>query len=205
MKNMIGLGGEEEEEGFRCDYHIDQSGSKKRLTLECTDCDITPSLNNQRCLQGVIDIMSEEVGVDTVILSHYEDTEYFGPAMELLNTLVDFMDSIEDFTMRDPVEKYFDYLEDGDRRKLKCHDCQFNPSMVFPKLRRKFSEGIQEFDREFNRMIREIDRVSYSHTECEECTFSTLQDLDYLKKEYDELYKMTVREIGKEQISEMNE
>lgn len=199
---MIGLGGEEEEEGFGCDFHIDQSGSKKRLIVECTECDIKPSLNNQRCLQGVLNILSEEMGVDTVILSHYEDTEYFGPAMDLLNNLVDFLDSIEDFTMRDPIEKYFDYLDDGSKRKLKCHDCQFNPSNVFPNLRNKFFEGIEEFENEFNRITQQIDSVSYSHTECEECTFSTLQDLDYLKKEYEELYKMTIREIGEGELEE---
>ncbi len=197
---MLGLGGEEEEEGFGCDYHIDQSGSKKHLVVECTECNIYPSLNDQRCLQGVLNILSEEMGIDTVVLSHYEDTEYFGPAMDLLNNLVDFLDSIEDFTMRNPVERYFDYLEDSSKKKLKCHECQFNPSKVFPNLRSKFSEGIEEFENEFNMVIQKIDRASYSHTECEECTFSTLQDLDYLKKEYEELYKMTMREIGEKNL-----
>ncbi|MFW6144780.1 MAG: hypothetical protein ACOC55_04340, partial [Candidatus Natronoplasma sp.] len=61
MKELIGLGGDdEEEEAFRCDYHIDQSGSKKRLVLECTDCDKAPSLNDQECLTSVLTIMSEE-------------------------------------------------------------------------------------------------------------------------------------------------
>lgn len=55
MKGLIGLEEEEEEEAFGCDYHIDQSGSKKRLVVECTDCNKTPSLNDQECLTVKLD------------------------------------------------------------------------------------------------------------------------------------------------------
>ncbi|GEM_PF-2068532 len=202
VKGLMGLGGEEEEDLFGCDYHIDQSGSKKRLVLECTDCNKAPSLNDQECLTSVLEIMADEMGVDTLVLSHYEDTEYFGPSMDVLRNLVDFMDSIEDFTMRDPVERYFDYLSDKDKKKLKCHGCTFNPSNVFSRLYNKFSQGIEKYEMEFNRIIREIDRSQNTHSECEECTYSTLEDLDYLKKEYEKLYKMTMREIGEEAATE---
>lgn len=193
------LGAEEGKvKGFECDYHIDHGAGKKQLVVECTGCNIEPDLNNQRCLGSVLNIMSEEVGIESVVLSHYEDTEYFGSAMDLLKKMVDFMDSIEDFTMRDPKEKYFDYLSDKDKKKLKCSDCELNPINVFPSLKKSFSESIEKYERQYNRIIQKIDRASLAHEECEECTFSTLDDLDYLQKEYEELYRMTERELSRE-------
>ncbi len=202
VKGFMGFKGGEEDEDVGCEYHIEQSGSKKRLVLECTECDLTPTLKDQKCLASVLNLMSDEMVMDSVVLSHYEDTEYFGPSMDVLNNLVDFMDSIKDFTLRDPIARYFDYLDDKNKKKLKCHECPFNPSMVFSSLYKSFSQGIEKYEMDFNTVVRQINKSPQSHPECEECTYSTLEDLDYLKKKYERLYKMTMRQIGGETLVE---
>ncbi len=183
------------------EYRFDYGGREKTLVIDFTDTNIVPSLDNRKTLKGVLRIMVEEGGVDSVVLAHYEETEYYGSAMEILKAMVDFIDSIEEFAMRDPKESYFDYLSDGDKKKLKCPDCPFNPGRIFNELKESFLEGTQEYEETFEDIVYDIDRFQSPYKECDECTFSTLEDLEYMRKKYEEVYKTVNREYNEGSIS----
>lgn len=178
-----------------CKYELELEASEPKMLIRCIECPGYHSLENDECLLRVLQAVANELKVESVILSHYTDVEYFGPATELLKQMVQFMSQLDNFAIRDPVREYFDYLPEKDKKKLGCKTCAFNPQRIFSDLKSSFINDLGKYYQDYYHTLNRIGLTPQSQAECTECTLSTIEDLAYLFELFDNLIKY-IRRVG---------
>ena len=171
-----------------CKYRLSHDGSKTSLIAECMECDGKAQLTDRKCLAGILSHLSQEYNVDSVILSHYIETKYTEDSMYLLNTMVDFIQHLDQMRIREPYEEYFENDERlsqsfKNQQRSTCESCDLRPEIMFAALRRDFVRGMSGFYREFTLITGKV--AANREAACSQCMKATESDLIYLFKKLD--------------------
>ncbi len=108
------------EEIVTCDHEIRQEKGKRKLVINCKECDDDFSLKH--CLSGILLTLEKEYQVDTIILSDYVERQYSKEEVTLLKNIADLINRLERWASRSEDKK-------------QCGDCPLHPPEMYSALR----------------------------------------------------------------------
>ena len=178
-----------EEEQFVCKYHLQHDLNKITMVADCKECEGDSNLNNQSCLNAILNAMCQEYNVDSIILSHYVETKYADDSMQMLMMMVDIVHNLEQMSIREPFKEYFandPKLSSSLKNQQKniCEKCELKPEKVFSGLKKDFLRDITRFYTELDNVIREVG--TNENEACNRCMKATKSDLLYLFKKLED-------------------
>jgi hypothetical protein len=147
------------------------------MVFNCKECRGAHSLGENICLKGIVEGFSQEYNVDTITLSHYIESQYFGDSVELIRHIIKFGNEMDNLSMRDPIAEYFGALPSRDRKKLKT-----------------FSQDIIAFDTLFTNTLDLFERSEPGSEQCAKCTSTTVEDLSYVCDIYEKIGRFILRQ-----------
>lgn len=173
------------EEEIVCKYRLQHDSNKVTMIADCKECGGggEPNLNNRTCLTGILNGLSQEYNVDSVILSHYTETKYADASMEILRMMVEIVHDLEQMSIREPFKEYFASDEEltssqKNQQKITCERCGLRPENLFDSLKKHFLGDLNLFYTELNNFSKQVeDNVEDS---CAKCMHATKSDLIYL-------------------------
>lgn len=128
-----------------CGYDLDREADVTKVIVHCKETGGPASLMERVCRARVLEILSQEVNVDAVVLSHFRETQYDRPAMELLQRLERVTSGFRHLALRNPFNTYFESRADLPAREKKdqekeCEVCPWNPMTFFDALAKSVTE-----------------------------------------------------------------
>ena len=164
-----------------CNHNIETSTVEMRLVFDCKECPLEANLKNKQCLKGVLSALADNYNADNVVLSDYAELRYSGPSMEMLKTLIDLSNEIDNLSLRNPPRVYFkDIKAQGakEKRRAICNSCKANPQVIFPRLKKMLLEDIEIFYGEFLISSKVVKQTRTP--ECQACVRTTEEALVYI-------------------------
>jgi hypothetical protein len=171
-------------EGERpCKYNLTRDANKVIMVAQCMECHGGAGLHNRRCLIGILEGLSHEFNVDSVILSHYIETKYDEASMEVLRRMVELLQTMNHMGIREPYDEYFAGDEDlsssqKNQQKNICNKCHLKPETLFLTLKKEFVNDIPGFYGMFDDLTRKL--ATKSDLNCQECVEATKSDIIFL-------------------------
>ena len=153
------------------------------MVAECTECQGRAGLDDKRCLTGILNGLTREYNVDSVILSHYIETKYTDDAMHMLEMMVKMANEMDQMAIREPYREYFEN-DDGltsslkNQQKSTCGKCALRPETIFSKLKKHLLSDIDHFYTEFGSITGQVD--ANGEEACAQCMKAMQSDLIYL-------------------------
>lgn len=184
-----------------CEYKVEYDEHHVTMTVDCKHCNGPSNLRDPRCLNGVIDQLSGEFNVDTLVLGDYIETQYYGPAMKVLRALVRMASELERLSLRYyPMQALnkAQRLQTRRKRSTPCGSCPFDPEEVFGDLRQVLVSDPASFKQALAGKITELEGASDALA-CPTCIKTTVDDLIYVM----DLYKNLRLEILAEEAYRM--
>ena len=153
------------------------------MVAQCMECKGGAGLDHTKCLTGILNGLSQEFNVDSVILSHYIETKYADDSMEVLGMMVEVLQNLDQMGIREPYEEYFANDESlsssfKNQQKSKCEKCGLGPETVFSALKKQFFKDISGFYCTFNDITGSV--AAHREEACDKCVKATQSDLIYL-------------------------
>ncbi len=112
-----------EKELVSCDHKTVESSGTRKLVVNCKRCEKEHSLSD--CLPSLILSLEDEYNIDSIIVSDFLEEQYIGSGVKILSQIRDIAGEMETFSSRGEDEK-------------KCMECELKPSILYPRLKRKF-------------------------------------------------------------------
>lgn len=168
-----------------CEYALQREANTTAVVVDCKETGGPAVLTARECRAHVLEILSQEVNVDSLVLSHYRETQYTPPAMELLQRLGGIAAEFHQLSLRNPYQTYFDPRTDlsasekKDQLKL-CEECPWNPMTYFDKLAKEaMVQDPGPFHEEF---IREAERLigATKPEVCNPCLAASRGEMEYM-------------------------
>jgi hypothetical protein len=176
-----------------CLYDLNVEGKTQKMAVKCKECKGKHSLTENTCLARFINAYAKETSIESVTLSHYVETEYYGHSIELLTRMVQFGNELDNLALRDPAAEYFDSTTARDQKRLRCNTCTLNPRRIFPQFKKVFLTDIMLFYSAFTNVVNKVAQADYKSKQCQTCTDTTIEDLNYLYDSFTELARYIVR------------
>jgi hypothetical protein len=153
------------------------------MVAQCMECQGGSGLEHKKCLTGILNGLSHEFNVDSVILSHYIETKYADDSMQVLRIMVEIIQNLEQMGIREPYEEYFANEESlssslKNQQKGKCEKCNLEPETVFSDLKKQFVKDISSFYYKFNDFTGSV--AANREEACNQCVKATKSDLVFL-------------------------
>ena len=151
--------------------------SKRRLIVDCKEGpDLAADLRSPECRRGVLLDLTQELGIESIVLSHYHEKQYGKASLAILSGLLDLARLLDRFTTRPPAPD-FPRLSRRDVA-AKCAACPFNPQTMFPRLKEPLLEDFAAFHGAFSDLVERL--LAYREPGCRACTKPTREDLIFL-------------------------
>ncbi|UCF08332.1 MAG: hypothetical protein JSW28_01185 [Thermoplasmata archaeon] len=178
------------EEDASCKYRLSHESSKVSLIADCMECKGRAQLSDRRCLSGILNGLSQEYNVDSVILSRYIETKYTEDSMEMLKMMVGILQDLDQMGIREPFDEYFsndERLSSNLKGQLRsqCTKCALTPERIFSSLKREFLGGISRFYDELGKVTNQV--AGNHERACAQCMKATKGDLVYLFNKLEKL------------------
>lgn len=182
---------------FACRYNIKRESNKTKMIADCKECGGRATLKNSKCMIGILNAMSKEYNVDSIILSHYIETRYSDAAMDLLRKKVELLREFDQLSIREPYNEYFlndDELTSAQKSKQKtvCEKCGLKPSLIFTTLKNSFIKDIDHFYNDFSSLSGNI--AKHKEPQCSSCIKTSKSDFIYIFNRLEELRAFVVYE-----------
>ena len=104
------------------------------LDVDCSDCQGAQDLENNRCLAGILQILSSEAKPDTLILRRHIHRRYRGPCLSTLMNVASDLASMNRALSMKPV------LSDKE-----CQTCEASAPKLLGRIRRELLEDPSSF------------------------------------------------------------
>lgn len=165
----------------RCNYEIGRE-IKTILLLKCRECNGASTLNDKRCLKGVLEILIEEPSVNNIVLSNFIEKQYHSDAVELLKLMAAIINEMQYLTIRNPSTEVGKHTNDEGQPKPNCVKCELLPNKLFKELKNRFMEDVGLLYQEMSRIldIANKDKGDVSSTVCKKCMSTTVDDITHL-------------------------
>jgi len=181
-----------------CEYEVGYEARELKMVAKCKECGGRSTLKEGYCLSGIINSFSKESGVDTIILSHFIETQYNNKAIELIRMMTSLAGELTQLANRDPTQGMDDGMGNpipvSPEQRRACEQCRFNPAFLYPSLRDAFVMDIEEFYRRLNDVVMDVGNSAGSVGICGNCISTTLGDLNYIYDKFEELVRYIVRQ-----------
>jgi hypothetical protein len=175
-----------------CEYSVEKEGRKTVLVLECLDCERSGhDLNVTECYRGALNAYQKEVNIDVITTSHYIQTHYFGPSVELFGQLSGLRQDLEELSNRDPVAD-FKAKDPKGKYKSICPTCQANPENIFPELEIVLKKNPREFITFFKKSVSKIPPKDTAKM-CTVCKKITVEEMTFAFDSYREMVQNVVK------------
>jgi hypothetical protein len=173
-----------------CKYEIEHEVRETRLVMNCKECNGKATLKDCKCIRGVQNALSEEFNINSIILSHYRETQYTDHSVEMLKKVVQIIHELEQLSIRAPFKEYFEsgklpFIK-ADPQKAICEKCDFNPQNIFPMLGKNLKKDIVKFYEIFMKKARSLSEAK-KNIVCVACLNTTKSDFVYLYDHLEEL------------------
>ncbi len=173
-----------------CKYEIEHEVRESRLVMNCKECNGKATLKDCRCIGGVQNALSEEFNINSIILSHYRETQYTDHSVEMLKKVVQIIHELEQLSIRAPFKEHFEsgklpFIK-ADQQKAICEKCDFNPQNIFPTLKENLEKDIVKFYEIFMKKARSLSEAK-KNIVCTACLNTTKSDFVYLYGHLEEL------------------
>jgi len=189
-------------EAFRpcgCEYNLEREADVSKVIVHCKETGGPASLKERVCRARVLEILSQEVNVDSVVLSHFRETQYARPAMELLHRLERVTAGFRHLALRNPFKTYFEARADMPPRDKKdqekeCATCPWNPMTFFDALSKSVNEG--EPSELYERFRADSARLlgATKPNVCNPCLAASRGEMEYMSNELMELQSFVLFE-----------
>lgn len=158
--------------------------------MNCKECNGKATLKDCKCIRGVQNALSEEFNINSIILSHYRETQYTDHSVEMLKKVVQIIHELEQLSIRAPFKEYFEsgklpFIK-ADPQKAICEKCDFNPQNIFPMLGKNLKKDIVKFYEIFMKKARSLSEAK-KNIVCVACLNTTKSDFVYLYDHLEEL------------------
>ncbi|UCF08837.1 MAG: hypothetical protein JSW28_03870 [Thermoplasmata archaeon] len=183
-KNKQDKSGESVEQ-LPCKYDIEFSSRQNVMVAKCKECDGEGGLTDQKCLMGMLNAVSKEFNIDSIILSHYIERLYEKDAVDVLRHMARLVKEFDRLSIRNPLKQYFSEKEIPAQRS-KCQGCDMNPQNLFPEMRQQFIMNVENFYMVFLDRVRSIYSAS-KDPKCKQCLSTTNSDIVYLFDKLEDL------------------
>lgn len=173
-----------------CVYDIAYEGRESRFIARCRECGRKASLKEGVCLASAVGALSREFVPDTLVTSHYMETQYSGPAVELLRRMAKFSTDMDHLALRDPAQGA--QAGQGER----CAACPHNPRAVYPALRQRFGADPVAFFDDFTLRARALRGYAAANAgePCPSCTGATESEFSLLLDNFEALVRFVMKE-----------
>ena len=171
-----------------CEYRLQREANVAKVVGNCKETGGPASLAARECRARALEILSKEVNVDTLILSHFRETQYTVPAMELLQRLQRVVSELRQISLRNPYKTYFDGRKDLSAKEKKdqqksCEECPWNPMTFFDGLAQKVvSLDAPEF---YGTFVKDGERLLGAEKPevCNPCLGASRGEMEYMSNE----------------------
>jgi hypothetical protein len=170
--------GEDPIEQLPCKYEIEFTSRQNVMVAKCKECEGEGDLTDQKCLSGMLNAISKEFNIDSIILSHFVERFYEKNAVDVLRDMAGLVKEFDRLSFRDPLKQYFSEKEIPSQRS-KCQACEKNPQNLFPELRGLFIMDIEKFYKNFTQRIRTV-YTTTNEPKCKKCISTTNNDIIYI-------------------------
>lgn len=170
-----------------CERKIMQEGRILKMVVFCRKCKGgAATISDPKCMSRILSTLSEEMSVDTIVLSHHLEIQYGEEATELLKRIVRLLSDIHNLGARHPI---------GNLKQ--CQKCPFMPKSFFDSIGKKLMEGPTALFDDIQKICSDIYNM-YSSSglseTCQKCLNTTIGDLNYVYKNLDRLIKQIVKD-----------
>lgn len=153
------------------------------MVAQCMECKGGAGFDHKKCLTGILNGLTQEFNVDSVVLSHYIETKYADDSMQVLRMMVEILQNLDQMGIRKPYEEYFAKEESlssslKNPQKSKCEKCNLEPETVFSDLKRQFVKDISSFYCKFNDVTGSV--AANREEACNKCVKAIKSDLTFL-------------------------
>jgi hypothetical protein len=176
-----------------CSRSIGHEGRDLTLTLSCRDCGGKDPdggagppypLSNPKCLRNILEALSAEQGVDTLILAGHIETQIQSAGMAVMEKIVVLGNDLNHLSLRDPPK--------GSRD---CARCGLHPQELFQDLRSVLLSDLADFPKALKGGIsRVIAAASSSDEACARCVGDTSGDLAFAAETFEGLARSLMKQ-----------
>jgi len=152
------------EEIVTCDHKIRQEEGKRKLIINCKECQDDFSLDN--CLPGILLALEKEYQIDSIIISDHIERQYGGEDIELLKNIAQLINRLERWTSRSGAKK-------------QCSKCPIHPPEMYSDIRDSL---LIDPGSAYSSLL-EYSRELMKKSGCAECRRSTKEEFTVLSKE----------------------
>ncbi|MEM3342418.1 MAG: hypothetical protein QW728_06960 [Thermoplasmata archaeon] len=178
-----------------CKYEVGYEARQLKMVMRCKECGGRSSLKDEVCLGAVINALSRETGVDSIILAHFIETQYYEKSIELLKMLVSIANELTQLAGRDPIADAVGAgMQVTSDQKRMCERCSLAPPYVFDQLRGVFIYDLVAFYEMLVGKVQEAGNAQGAGGICGQCVSTTMGDFSYIYEKFEELVKYIVKE-----------
>lgn len=171
-----------------CEYAFRREANTSLVIVDCKETGGPAALTARECRARAMEILAQEVNVDSLILSQYRETQYTAPAMELLHRLRRIGSEFHQLSLRNPHKTYFEPRTDLSAKEKKdqlklCEECPWNPTTYFDRLAK--DETVQDPGPFYEEFVREAERLlgATKPEVCNPCLAASRGEMEYMAQE----------------------
>ena len=192
---LRGRTGKEEAPEFKpcsCEYALKREANMNVVVVNCKETGGPAALTARECRARALEILTQEVNVDSIVLSHYRETQYTAPAMDLLHRFQRIASEFRQLSLRNPYKTYFEARTEMSAKEKKeqlklCEECPWNPMTYFDKLAK--DAAIQDPGPFHETFGAEADRLlgATKPDVCNPCLAASRGEMEYMANELQKL------------------
>jgi len=167
-----------------CKYSLGQEGRDLVLTLSCKECSGKGPFSDPVCLGRALEALSDQNGVDALIVSGHIESQLQPEGMAVLDRLVILAQDLRQLSLRDPP-----------RCLRECGKCALRPDELFPSLRSVLLADVAAFPGALrDRIARLLGLGQSAGPACRQCLTATAEDLDLMSQSFEELARYIIKQ-----------